>query len=68
MKAIKDCEWEVNILPYNMNGGYFWQAFSIGGSGLVNLEQRGFCQGANYAKRKWVLFANLNGIKKWKYI
>ena len=65
MKAIKDCEWEVEILT-----PLWWIARAfVGKAGMgfhITSHKRYATQRS--AKRNWEQFAKLNKIKKWKYV
>ena len=67
MKAIKDCEWEVSIIPLDLN--YRWQACTHDTVGFLSstFDYR-WLSSKQSAKRNWEKFAKLNGIKKWKYV
>ena len=63
MKAISQCEWEVNI-DMEISGFYTWSVLS----GTICADQRQLYKTESSAKRNWEKFAKLNKIKKWKYI
>lgn len=66
MKALKDCEWIVQINE-NYKGNYFWTADSKDESGIED----GYFPSIDYksktaAKEAWKKFAKLNGITNYK--
>ena len=71
MKAIKDCEWEVEITKIPHEELYYFRASASQNVGLnvfgSNLQGRHHRR-KYLAKRNWECFAKLNKIEKWKYV
>ena len=71
MKAIKDCEWKVRIIDssgYSKNNGYFWEADSKTNPLLYDLVMPGYAASDRSARRNWLRFAKVNGIKRFKFV
>ncbi len=71
MKAIKDCEWDVEIesSDFRTPSEYRWIANTGDktGSRLTSFMQPWFSKTIHGAKNHWEKFAKLNGITNWEY-
>ncbi len=69
MKAIKDCEWEVELCNAILdNKNKHWWSISISvGKETAEITSNGSWISKYLAKRNWERFAKVNKIKKWKY-
>lgn len=68
MKAINKCEWVVQIAYwYESPKCYRWHVLNLDGIYLGDNRDKGFTSRAS-AKRNFLKFAKVNGIKKWRFV
>ena len=68
MKAIKDCEWEVRIIKRKYFPGYVWRASTKHTLPTIEITTPYYENEIDNRKKSWLRFAQINKIKKWKYV